>query len=478
MKTIAYIVGFFCILACISSCKKFVQVAAPVTYTSSASVYTEDATAAAVLTGIYTNLSAISFTSGGLPSVSLFAGLSADELTLYNGVTDITQISYYRNSLTNLTVSETTPDFWSVIYPVIYIANAAIEGVTNSNSLTPAVKQQLLGEGEFIRAFCYFYLVNLYGDVPLILGTNYAQNEVVVRTPQAQVWQQIITDLVSAQNLLSTNYLDATLLNVTTQRIRPTKWAAAALLARTYLYNKEWSSAESEADSVIGNSATYSLDSLNGVFLANSTEAIWQFQPVSYAQNTPDGAIFILPSTGPSAYGYSVYLSNFLLDNFENGDQRKIDWIDSVSANGTTYYYPFKYKVPANNSPVTEYEVVFRLAEQYLIRAEARAEQGNFSGAASDLNLIRARAGLAAVSDWSQAGLLSAILHERQVELFTEWGHRWLDLKRTGTVDAVMGAPGNICQSKGGIWNSNLQWYPISLSQLKLDTKLVQNVGY
>ncbi|HEY4197438.1 MAG TPA: RagB/SusD family nutrient uptake outer membrane protein, partial [Mucilaginibacter sp.] len=118
----------------------------------------------------------------------------------------------------------------------------------------------------------------------------------------------------------------------------------------------------------------------------------------------------------------------------------------------------------------------FRLAEQYLIRAEARSQEGNVSGAQSDLNVIRNRAGLANTTASTQTTLLTAILHERQVEMFTEWGHRWLDLKRTGTVDAVMSL---VLPAKGGGgWNPNMALMPLPLGDLQADQNLTQNPGY
>ena len=74
--------------------------------------------------------------------------------------------------------------------------------------------------------------------------------------------------------------------------------------------------------------------------------------------------------------------------------------------------------------------MIFRLAELYLIRAEAAAELGNLATALSDLNIVRARAGLAASTAVTQQQVLSAIMHERQTELFTEWGNRWFDLEK------------------------------------------------
>jgi len=133
----------------------------------------------------------------------------------------------------------------------------------------------------------------------------------------------------------------------------------------------------------------------------------------------------------------------------------------------------------AGSSVVTEYEMVMRLGEQYLIRAEAEANGagGGFGSAVNDLNTIRNRAGLPNTAA-TQSTILTAIQHERQVELFTEYGHSWLDLKRTGNINMVMGNPGNACAMKGGTWNTDWQWYPIPLSELQSNPNLTQNTGY
>lgn len=456
-----------------SSCKKLIEVNPPYTAQSQNMVYSSDATAAAVLTGIYTNISISPFSAGGFTSLSLFPGLSSDELTLYGAVTDPNYIQYYKNSLTN-SLSEGY-SFWSRIYPVIFVTNSAIDGLTKSNELTPSVKQQLLGEAKFIRAFCYFYLVNLYGDVPLVLGLDYKTNATLSRSQQSLIYEQIISDLKEAQTNLSTEYLSANIRDITTERVRPTKWSAAALLARTYLYNGEWANAEIQSTIVINNSNQFELASLNTTFLKSSTEAIWQLQPVNIGENTQDARVFVLPESGPNEISYPVYISKFLLNKFENNDQRKTKWIDSVVTNGRTYYFPYKYKIHNFGDPVSEYNIVLRLAEQYLIRAEARAHQDNLTGAIHDLNAIRVRAGLPNTPANSKSQLLSAILHERETELFTEWGHRWIDLKRTGSIDSIMSI---VTSTKGGTWNSNWQLYPIPLTELQTAPNVKQNTGY
>jgi hypothetical protein len=294
------------------------------------------------------------------------------------------------------------------------------------------------------------------------------------RSSKSAVYQQIVMDLNDAQKSLSTDYIGADGQSITSEKVRPNRWTATALLARVYLYTEKWDSAKSTADAII-NSGIYSLDSLNDVFLMNSSEAIWQLQPVSGFWNTEDAHVFILPGSGPDNFFYPIYLSSNLLDSFEPADERRINWVDSVTANGTTYYYPYKYKSATSGDPITEYLMVFRLAEQYLIRAEANARLNDLTGAANDLDIIRSRAGLGGTTATNLTDLISAIGHERQIELFTEWGHRWLDLKREGTVNSVMAVA---TPQKGGSWNSNWQLYPLPVNDVKTDPNLTQNPGY
>lgn len=116
--------------------------------------------------------------------------------------------------------------------------------------------------------------------------------------------------------------------------------------------------------------------------------------------------------------------------------------------------------------------MVLRLAEQYLIRSEARAMQSNFEGALQDINQTRSRAGLTDVDLDNTAELLTAIEKERRIELFSEWGHRWLDLKRLNRADAVLSI------FKASNWNSTDIFYPIPKSDLINNKSLIQNPGY
>ena len=449
----------------ISGCTKFTQVPPPTTEITSSTVYSNNTSAAAVMSGVYSNMmSNANGMTGGSQSIGYYTGLQADELKNFDP-TNVFNALFYTNSL-----NSNSEIFWPEIYNEIHVSNAVIEGLSNSSGVSDEMRQQLTGEAKFMRAFLHFYAVNFYGDVPLVTTTEFLTNNSISRSPVVQVYQQIIQDLKDAQNSLPSDFVDASGL-VTTERTRPNKGAASALLARAYLYTAMWDSAETQATSVI-NSTNYGLDSnLNDVFLANSTEAIWQMQPVVPETNTWDAQSYVI--LGQAEVG----LSQNLLSSFETGDRRLVNWVDSILLD-TIYYYPYKYKVYLPGQPLSEYLMVLRLAEQYLIRAEARAQLGDVSGAQTDLNMIRFRAGLTATSASDKQSLLTAILHERQVELFTEWGHRWLDLKRTASVDSVMGTPGNVCAQKGGVWNPDWALFPIALYDLKINQHLTQNPGY
>ena len=119
--------------------------------------------------------------------------------------------------------------------------------------------------------------------------------------------------------------------------------------------------------------------------------------------------------------------------------------------------------------------MVIRLSEIYLIRAEARAQQQNLAPALSDLDTIRSRAGLPPCTANGIQETLNAIYAERRVELFSEYGHRWLDLKRVKAIDQVMTV---VSPHKGGSWNDNDSLYPIPFQDIQADPKLSQNPGY
>ncbi|PSL33547.1 RagB/SusD family nutrient uptake outer membrane protein [Chitinophaga ginsengisoli] len=454
-------------LVLMPSCKKFLDVGNPPDKIVADAVFRTNSSAAAVLTGIYYDLQGEQYgVAQGRGSISLHSGLAADELTAL-------QDSYLYGEYTN----NSRFDFWTPLYKLIYRANTALEGLSASSSLDLELKQHLIGEALFLRSFLYFYLVNLYGDVPLLLTSDYKINSSSSRVASEVVYKQILDDLEKAQALLPEVYVDATVLNITDERIRPNKWAALSLMARVYLYLGKWSEAISSSTKVIENKSLFDTVELENVFLKNSKESIWQLQPVDInglLLNTTDARLFFLYGA-PDSYERPVMVSQFLLDAFENADRRKNVWIGDTITMGKSYYYPFKYKLYKETDPSGEYLTVIRLSELFLIRSEAEARLGDLAKARQDVNIIRHRAGLQDLQPGSQIQVLSSILHERQVELFTEWGHRWLDLKRSQTIDEVMN---EICPKKGGVWQSYKRLYEIPINELRFNKFLIQNPGY
>jgi len=452
-----------------ASCQKFVQISPPSTQIVTASVFNDDNAATAALTSIYTAMQAESW------SMSQNAGLLSDELQSPSSNDAVRP--YYLNALLANSPGILGP--WVTGYNYIYQANAIIDGTKSGDKLSPAVKQQVRGEAKFIRAFWYFYLVNCYGDVPLVISTDYTINSRLSRTAKTNIYQQIISDLKDAKDLLNSNYVDGSDTATSSERIRPNKVTASALLARVYLFTGDYADAEIESNTILSNDKYKLVQDLNSVFLMNSDEAIWQLGvPSPSSFNTVDGYNFILtaaPSVGD--INLTATISSQLWNSFEPNDQRKINWIGSINTTGpdTTYYFPYKYK--NNGLPVTEYTMMFRLAEQYFIHAEALARQNkNLDQAAANINALRERAGL---GDYSgpliKDSLLTAILHERQVELFSEWGHRWFDLIRTGNVNVVMEI---VTPQKGGYWRPEWALFPIPQSEREIDFNLTQNDGY
>ena len=173
------VVSLVMITAICYSCEDFVAVDAPNNKMVREVVFQNDATAQSAMTGIYNQLFLSAFANGQRNSVTILGGLSGGLLhNIYDS--NIERLQFEQHDLQpdnsgNLNI-------WSSAYNMIYMANSLLEGLENSNGLTPELSHRLQGEASFIRAFTYFYLVNLYGEVPLLLSTDYNKNQVAERT--------------------------------------------------------------------------------------------------------------------------------------------------------------------------------------------------------------------------------------------------------------------------------------------------------
>ena len=446
-----------------SSCKRLIEIPPnPPTSITQAQQFADSSTIMTAIAALYSypsnGTNGFTFNDGLL---SPYTGISSDEMG--TSQTDPDYKAFFAANLTAL--NYTNSSLWSDPYIALYPVNASLEGIAASPGASAVLKQQLTGELKVLRALYHFVLVNLYGPIPVITTSNYKINSKLGRSSVDSVYAQIIQDLTEAKAALPTTYPSA-------GRARPNKYTVQAFLSKVYLYRQQWQAAYDEASAVIGANVYYLEPDLNKVFLDGSTEAIWQL-PASDGYNMTREAGNYIPYAGTLP---RFFLSQQLQAAFESGDQRFQQWVSSSTIDdGTstqTYYFPYKYKQLQPGTPMEDF-MVFRLADIYLIRAEASAHLGHTQDALDDLDQVRSRAGLAGstASPASQDDVIAAILHERQTELFTEWGNRWFDLKRTGTVDAVL-AP-----LKPG-WQSTDALYPIPQTQLDANIALKQNPGY
>lgn len=445
------------VLIAMSSCKKFVEADLANNLIAKEDAFNSDNSAISATLSLYSYYSTVDH----LRYSTWFGGLLADELQNTTSNADLIQFSQNVVAPTN---TNTTNYLWTYPYQTIRSCNLILDGISHSTGMNTPMKNQLSGEAKFFRALMYFNLVNFYGGVPITSEINELDNAFKPRATITEVYAQIFSDLKDAQNLLPTTYVGSAAL-----KVRVNKWAATALLAKAYLYNKDYVNAEAEATKVIGSGA-YSMATLSNTFVNTSSETILQLSTLfgasafSTYRTTSSAA-----NVAPPAY---VLYNNFTKD-FELNDNRKTSWIDSTTFNAIKYYRINKYKVQTATAATlgNEYTVVSRLGEQYLIRAEARAQQSNIGGSQGDINVIRFRAGLGNTTAATQSALLTAIAKERKLELFGEYGNRWFDLKRTGTADAVL-------STLKPTWKTTAQLLPIGADQILLNNKLTQNPGY
>ena len=446
------IFSFFLLLG-ITSCDNALDVDLPSNQLSSESVYASEPTAEAAVNGIYQSMVADFFYN----RVHTVLGETADELVPRTGIANI----YSSNEIpeTDGTINAN----WGELYKTIYNANNVIEGLTKSTSINAVKSKQWIAEAKFLRAYSYFYLTNLWGNVPLVLTTNLDVSALLPQSSQETVYAQILLDLTDASKDLPSDYK-----NYDQERIRATKWAAEALLARVNLYLERWNEASSHASAVINETGTFGLitglTDTNSPFIADNKESILQIPYFNVDYTYEGSSVFTTGGTLLLRKGNAL---------FETGDARKTNWTIDINDRLGVFLgiAPRKYQNDFGDSP-SERSTLLRLAELYLIRAEARVKSNDITGAQQDINAIRNRALLDNTTVTNPNQLLDLIALERQREFFAENGHRWLDLKRTGKLDETL----SVLSDK--IWKTTDNLYPIPEPAIRSNPFLNQNSGY
>lgn len=478
-----YFFIFFALLLCATGgCKKLIEIDPPKSSITTEQLFSDNTQAEWAVAGIYSKMingndySSVTGVAQGNFAAGLstiLGSMSADEMVNGEGASNPELYYLSTNQLTTNRASLPAAA-WRSAYKIIYDANAVIEGLAASTALLDSVKNQLRGEALTLRALAYFYLVNFFGDVPLALTIDYNKLINLSRSPAAIVYDQVIQDLVEAKSLLAADFSVGK-----EERVRVNTWFAEALLARVYLYTGKYQDAIISATHVINKTDYFLLEpNLSDVFSSTSRETIFQLKPtnedLAIKNAMPEGYAFRPYNPAlPSLYQFTEQF----MQSFELNDARKSTWIvDHAGA-----FSPYKYTVGQLDGiqygPQPQYYAVMRLAEIYLIRAEAAflLSEGNKESAINDLNALRGRAGLDNLPTTLNASeVTEAIANERRFELFAEWGHRWLDLKRTGKASAVLSQ----LPSKQP-WQGDYQLlYPIPASEIQNNKNITQNFGY
>lgn len=405
-----------------TSCEKLLEIPPAVNQITKEQLFTDSATIASNMTGLYSN---------GLLSVEaslypeMMFGLAGDELILTNPgvIWNVFYQNAYRPATSHLM------GLWSQPYAAIYHANGFIENLPASDAISGSLKKQYIAEAKFMRAFQYLVLTGYFGDVPLILDTDVAANATLPRSPKAKITEQMIKDLTEAIPDLKDQ----------TNPSRATTYAAYALLARLYLFEKNWVKASEMASKAMEGPFMLEKD-LSRTFLRGSQESILCASSQAGGGNYTDftrWGVMLAPGTSTRT-APNYILQPGLLAAFEAGDKRRTSWITTRTVNGKTYTCGFKYKLKSISASSQEDYIYLRLPEQMLIKAEAMAELNNLDEARKFTDTVRTRAGLSKLPDnSSKAEILAAIEKERITELFME-ADRWPYLQHKGTLDDVM----------------------------------------
>jgi hypothetical protein len=447
MQIHKYILPFLAAVLLLS-CKKFLDVQPQDAIADDAGVITDKSSAETAVRGLYRALSDNAYYGSTFVTLGYLCG---DNIVWTGSQSVIQQFISHNVRADNANVASA----WSGIYATINRANYIIDKVpaVTDPLLTQDLKNQFLGEAYFTRALCYFDLARTWGGVQITLTPTTTPNDKygIKRSTAAQTYDQVLSDLVAADSLLP----------AATNRFRATRKTVWALRARYHLYRQQWADAETYAGKVIADSANYKLVQPYSAFFANNATATSEsVLELSYSTTyTNNHRNYWQPPAngGTRQWAPNDALLALVNDPAIGGNRSSL----AAKTAAGLWYGNLYYR-----SPATDPAYIIRIAELWLIRAEARAQRNDLAGAVSDLNAVRARAGVAPTEAATRANLLLAIENERRLEFAFE-GHRWYDLVRTGRAAAVL-----------GITDANKLLLPVPAAEVLNDPDLEQNPGY
>jgi hypothetical protein len=435
MKRIHYFFALSLGLSVLTSCDSFLDVEPKSSISDEQTIF-DKASAETALRGVYNAVASSSYYGTTFQSIGY---LSGDNIQWTGSQSQVQEFINHKVNAENATVSSA----WIAIYAAINRANQVIAKV-------PAVTD----EAYFLRALAYFDLARTWGGVPLITQptSTPSENSGIRRSTQAETYAQVLKDLDAAEPLLGE----------TVNRYHATRKTVWALKSRYYLYQKDWAKAEEYATKVISDATNYKLLTPFNAFFANNArgteESVFEiFYNGTSEINDHRGQWQPQTNGGTRQWAPNDAFVALVNDPLIGGNRSTLVAKDNQSRWYGNLYY---------RSPGSDPSYVIRIAELYLIRAEARAQQAKLTDAASDVNAIRSRARLGATPAATKDDLLLAIENERKIEFALE-PHRWFDLVRTGRAAAVL-----------SITDPNRYLMPIPSVQLQTDKALEQNPGY
>ncbi|MCE6992467.1 RagB/SusD family nutrient uptake outer membrane protein [Dyadobacter sp. CY323] len=492
MKRILFLItGLFCITGCSDLLNK-----QPLAELSVGSAYKTESDALKAITAAYNPL--LNFP--GYDGYSIYDIVTDNAEKGGEGPSD----GSYFNEIANFTIPTSNTvalQVWRNCYLGVYRSNLVLENVPGIE-MNPIVSARILGEAKFLRAYYYFILVTLFGDVPLITKSD-IQTFDAERTSKDVVYALIEKELAEASEVLP---LRSKL--TADEKGRATKGAAQAYLGKVYLYKKDFAQAETWFKKVMDSNEYaleadyYRLFTIAGEFGTENIFEINHLYSPQYLAARNQGSIR-QGSAGMYGWGFANPTQDFV-DAFEPGDPRLWQTVykqgdvmpDKKIAdvgNSETGYMSKKAYLLAEDFPATgdpansgKNELKLRYGMLLLWYAEAANENGNIQPALAALNQVRKRARqgvanvLPDVTAADKATLRAKIWQEERVEYGME-NHRYFDLirqGRAGTVLRAYAAKYNTAKGKNFIDGIN-ELFPIPQTEIDLSQgKLTQNKGY
>ncbi|NME70772.1 RagB/SusD family nutrient uptake outer membrane protein [Flammeovirga aprica] len=448
---------------------------------------------------------------GGARSRTIFAG--ADDFTTQPGGN---KVDWYLGDVLSIGASDQniSGTGWKMPYDVILQSNFVIQGIDEliAKGENEMAVKAMGAEAYFLRAWAYFRLVRLYGDLPLVLNPSYSQeNANLSRTPVKEIYVQILSDLDYALNHLPQGSLE---------RARGTYWAAKALKADVHLTMAGWplkasenyALALKEAKEVIDQGPFIFEDDFAGIFdydrQDTNTEYIWQLKFCNEVKCPGAGLIapYASQSNKPDQLGgfQDIFVEIAFYNKFPEGARKEFSFLSElVSKDGSTIsweeftwkhpflskfysgtvdkYAPYEDQV-GTTAPLSDLDMpLYRITEMMLIYAEAQANGGGGDAglALEYLNKVRRRGkGVnpnKADADDLMTFTAQDVLDERGWEFIGEQ-KRWFDLIRTETLaQALSDRDPSEVPLIGDPSNKNLYWHPLPAIDLELNPNLTQN---